>query len=150
LFGDPRFDLLPVSKQQKPYIGIPAARDICAGYDDVRRVIATHGIQGYVDGLAQLRPLSSRTERPMSQLNFIFDLNDLPAFVKASFHIHMVRPVVFAGILIFDVGRRLQGVVGTSLVAARFRNFLSGNSHRVFLYSGTYRRQAPARQDAGN
>jgi hypothetical protein len=77
-------------------------------------------------------------------------LNNLPAFVKASFHIHMVWPVIFPGILIFDIGWRFKGVVGTSLAAARFRNLLSGNCHGVFLYSGTYGRQAPARQDAGN
>ena len=41
----------------------------------------------------------------MSLSDFIFNLNDLPAFVKASFHIHMVRPVIFAGVLVFDIGR---------------------------------------------
>ena len=116
----------------------------------MRGVIATHGVQGDVDGLGQLRPLSSWAGRQMPLLNFIFNLNDLPAFVKAGFHVHMVRPMIFAGGLVFDISGRFQRVVGPAHAAARTGNFLFGNSHVIFLYSTTYRRQAPAREQAGN
>jgi hypothetical protein len=113
-------------------------------------IVAAHGVQGDVDGLAQLRPLSSRTERPVLLLYFVFNLNNLPAFVKASFHVHMVWPMIFAGGLILDISWRIKRVVGTAHAAARLGNFLFGNSHVIFLYSRTYRRQAPAREQAGN
>ena len=103
--GHARLDLRAVAKQQEAHIGMAAARDIGAGDDDMRRVIAAHGVQGDVDGLAQLRPLSSGARSPMPLLDFLFDLNNLPAFVKAGFHVYMVRTVVFAGLLILDISR---------------------------------------------
>ena len=54
----------------------------------------------------------------MALLDFLFNLNNLPAFVKASFHIHMVWAMVFASGLIFYVSWRIQGIVGTALAAA--------------------------------
>ena len=50
----------------------------------------------------------------------------------------MVRPPQLATILIFNIGRTLQGVMGAALIALGTRNFLSRNGHLSGLYSGEW------------
>ena len=50
----------------------------------------------------------------------------------------MVRPPQLATILIFNIGRTLQGVMGAALIALGARNFLSRNGHLSGLYSGEW------------
>ena len=75
--------------------------------------------------------LSSRTERLALLLDFVFNLNDLPAFVKASFHVDMMGPMIFTGRLIFDIRRRFKRIVGAALAAAGFRYLLLWGSHEI-------------------
>lgn len=56
---------------------------------------------------------------------------NLPAAVFARLQVDMVRPAALAAVLVFDIGRSLQGVMRTPLAPLHRGHFLARNCHRL-------------------
>ena len=108
LLRDARGEIRFVSEQHEAGIGMPAPGNIGACNDNVRRVVAAHGVQGDGDKIAQrVRSPAGRGVRGWS-LDLLLDLDDLAALVEAGFHVDMVRAMKLTRRLVFDIGLLLQ------------------------------------------
>src|SRR3954449_1461739 len=67
----------------------------------------------------------------------------LPALILAGLQINVMRPAELAGILVLDIGRRLQRIGGTAHAPAGRRGFLLWSGHGSNLL-----RRTPARNSA--
>ena len=122
-----------VAKDQELDVGIALAGDMGALDDDLRRIIAAHGIERDGQGLGHgISPLS----RPRSWRLSAPGLDDLTVAVIAARIANMVRALELATIGAFRVGGRGQGVVGTPHVAPGLGDFSLRYGHSLYLSLG--------------
>src|SRR3982750_1129019 len=100
-----------------------------------------------------MRPASTpkgrrRSERPSVSSILGLHLEDLTAAVHAGLEVDVMRAAQFAGVLVLDVGRGLQGVGRAALAALHRRGFSFRNGHvRLQIKSAPPGKTGPARQD---
>ena len=70
------------------------------------------------------------TDPRVSGVDLGFRLQHLSAIIHARFQVDMMRPPQLAGVFVFGVSRRGEGVGRASHAAARGRRLASGNGHR--------------------
>jgi hypothetical protein len=62
-------------------------------------------------------------------LGFFLDGEHLTAAIAPRLQVNMVRAAQLAGVLVLDIGRRLQRIVASSVAPLHARDFSFGNSH---------------------
>src|SRR3990170_9462 len=79
-------------------------------------------------------PRSQRAVQFVDRSGLFLDVEHLPAAITARFQIDVMRPAKLAGVLVLDISRRRQGVVGPPVAPLHARGFSFGNSHGANPY----------------